>query len=288
MTLPYVRTVPFLSPSALKMLEESPAQFYFRRLGPPEFSPPREEQSFPAACGIAFDAMVKDRVAKECGFRAPSLEFMLNEVRFAHIEDIAKRAEERTRCLNLARGLLAGYESSGALRRLLEERPTAVAVDGEDFAPGTRVPVRTRIDCLTEYGGFHRIHDWKVSGSGRPGTHSPTPGFNLTWDTDQPGVPTPSHHKFGLPLEELNSDWATQITMYGWAQGYPISENVVGSIDEVCVWHGERVRVAQFRAKISVAFQQGVKSRLEDAWRRIESREVIDPNMTLEQARILL
>jgi hypothetical protein len=275
--IPYVRTIPFLSPSALRMLEENPAEFYFRRLGPPELAPPREEQSFPAAVGIAFDAMVKARVAKECAFRAPSLEFMLHEVK-----------TERERVLQMATHCLEGYEKSGALKRLLEDRPTAVAVDGEDFAPGTRVPVKTRIDCVTEYRSRPTIHDWKVSGSNRPGTHSPTQGYNCCWDTQRPNDPDPAHVKATLPLEILNQDWATQIVMYGWAQGYPVSENIIGSIDEVIVWHSDRIRVAQFRAPITVAFQLEVKTRLEEAWRKIEERRVISPALTMEEALVLL
>lgn len=277
MTLPHVRTVQYLSPSALKLLEEKPAEFYFRRLGPPELAPPREEQNYPAAVGIAFDAMVKARVAKEKLIRCPSLEFMLNEVKTDR-EDVLKHAEQ----------LLAGYERSGALRRLLEERPMAVAVDGEDFAPGTKVPVRTRIDCVIDFRGMCRILDWKVRGSNNPGSMSPTPGYMCIWDTDQPGIPLGAHPKHVLPLEELNRDWATQIVIYGWAQGYPLTNDLVGCIDEVVAWHGDRVRVASFRHNISLAFQQGVKQRLEDAWRRIESREVLDPRLTIDEARVLM
>jgi hypothetical protein len=277
MSLPYVRSIPYLSPSALQMLEERPAEFYFRRLGPPEFAPPREEQSFPAAVGIAFDAMVKERIARERGFRCPSLDFMLNEVKC-----------ERERALAVAKTLMEGYAYSGAMCRLLDEKPQAVAVDGEDFAPGTRVPVRTRIDCIVKPGMVPVIHDWKTAGANRPGTRSPSQGYNRLWDTDQPGVPLGAHAKSGLPLEQLDSNWATQVVMYGWAQGYPVSSELTGSIDEVIAWHGARVRVAQFRAPITVEFQLGVKARLEEAWRRIEDRRVIDPNLTLEEARVLL
>lgn len=276
-TLPYVRTVAYLSPSSLSLLETNPAQFYFQRLGPPELAPKREEQSYPAAVGIAFDAMVKSRIAADRGIRCPSLDFMLNDVKV-----------ERERALAQARQLLGGYEASGAFARLLEEHPMAVAVDGEDFAPGTRVPVRTRIDCVVDIGGKCRILDWKVKGSGNPGGQSPTPGYVRIWDTDQPRIPFAAHPKSGLPLEQLNRDWATQLTMYGWAQGLPMGEDVVGCIDEVVAWRGDRVRVASFRHPISLAFQQDVARRLVEAWRRIESREVLDPNMSLDEARVLL
>lgn len=277
MTLPYVRTVQYLSPSSLRQLETNPAEFYFRRLGPQEFAPKPEEQSYPAAVGIAFDAIVKFEVAKQRAIRCPSLDYMLNDIK-KDKDEVVKHAQQ----------LFDGYKRSGAFARLLEEKPVGVAVDGEDFAPGTRVPVRTRIDCIVDYGGRQRILDWKVKGSNNPGSASPTQGYLRTWDTDQPGIPTPAHSKSGLPLEELNPEWATQLVMYGWAQGYPITADLVGCIDEVVAWHGDRVRVANFRHPISVAFQQNVKTRLEDAWNKIQSREVLDPNMTIEQARILL
>lgn len=277
MTLAYVRSIPYMSPSSLKMFEERPAEFYLRRLGPPELSPPRETQHFSAGVGIAFDAMVKTAVAQRCGFHAPTLAFMLNEVQ-----------TERARALEVAETLMKGYETSGALNRLLEECPQAVSVDSEDFAPGTKVPIRTRIDCIIKPVTTSVIFDWKTTGANRPGTHSPTQGYARLWDTDQPGVPLPAHHKHGAYMEEIDSDWATQIVMYGWTQGYPISDELTGAIDQVIAWHGTRVRIASFRARISVAFQQGVKARLEEAWRKIESREVMPQGMTLEELRVML
>lgn len=259
------------------MLEERPAEFYFRKLGPYEYAPKPDISGYPACVGIAFDALVKTRLAKELGFHAPSLEFMLHEV-----------TTERERALKSAEGYVDGYVRSGAYRRLLEECPVGVAVDGEDFAPGTQIPICTRIDCIIKPpGSVPVILDWKVKGSGTPGT-SPTPGYCRLWDTDQPGIPFGGHPKAGLPLEELNPEWATQLVMYGWAQGYPMSAELTAAIDEVCVWHGDRVRVASFRHPISLAFQQNVKTRIEAAWRKIESREVLDPNLNIEQARILL
>lgn len=255
------------------MLEERPAEFYFRRLGPPECNLPKEPQSFPAAVGIAFDAYVKRRVADVRGLRCPSVDYMLNEVQC-----------QREAALKLAQGLMAGYERSGALANLLSAEPSSVVADAEDFAPGTRVPIRTRIDCRVKAG----IHDWKTMGANRPGTKSPTQGYAMVWDTGRPGIPDPAHAKHGLPMEQIDSNWATQLTMYGWAEGFPIRPDLVGSIDEVIPWHGDRVRVACFRARISEDFQRNVKVRLEDAWRKIESREVLPRDLTIEEARVML
>jgi hypothetical protein len=221
--------------------------------------------------------MVKTRVAQECKLRCPSLEFMLNDVK-----------HERDRVLDLAAELLTGYEVSGALRRLLEERPTAVAVDGEDFAPGTRVPVRTRIDAVTTYKDRLCIHDWKVRGANRPGSASPTAGYTCLWDTDSPGMSHGPHAKWAEPMEKIDEEWATQLCIYGWAVGLPISTEVWGSIDQVVCWNDGRVRIAQFRNPISEGFQRGVVDRLREAWRKIQEKDVVPAHLTVEQLKVMM
>jgi len=277
--IPYVRTVNYLSASALRMLEQNPVEFYFRRLGPPECAPPREQQSFPAAVGTAFDAFVKQAVAKECALACPSQEFMLREV-----------TEQRDRAIAMGAQLLYGYQKSGAYKRLVEERPSSVTHDFEDFVPGTQVPIRSKIDCMIEHAGRVVPHDWKVTGANRPGQVSPTPGYCRQWDSDQPGLPKAAHEKWQLNFEELDEDWATQLSIYSWAMGTPVTE-VYASIDEVIVGADGRVRVAQFRNRISEGFQRKLVARLEDAWRRIKEEKVVPDHiarMSLADAKVLM
>jgi hypothetical protein len=278
--IPYTRTIAYLSPSALVMLEERPVEFYFRRLGPVEFAPEREEQGFPAAVGISFDAFVKRAIADEDPkLRCPSQSFLLNDVRQRRDEAIAMGAQ-----------LLYGYKKCGAYKRLMEEKPFELNTDFEDFAPGTEVPVRTKLDAMTWYQSRPTIHDWKVKGANRPGQYSPTAGYCTIWDTDSPGIPGGPHKRFGEPLEALDSEWATQLTIYGWAAGFPVGR-VMASIDEVVVGENHRVRVAQFRSEISEDFQKKVVERLKVAWQKIKEEKVLPEymqEMTMDQLRILL
>lgn len=242
-------------------------EFYLRRLGPIEFEPPRE-QSFPAAVGLAFDSYVKTSLSADLTLACPSLAFLLSEI----------RPEHKDRATGMAGDLLAGYKFSGAYRRLLEERPEKLFLDWEDFAPGTTVPVRCKLDALTLYGGRLTAHDWKVFGAGRSEPPSPTPGYTTAWDTKSPGQPSGPHEKAILPLDAIDEDWATQLAMYGWAAGFPISE-MVGSIDQVIPCGQGRVRTAQYRARVTEAFQRRLIVRLEAAWLRIKEERVVPEEM---------
>jgi hypothetical protein len=277
--IPYVRTVNYLSASSLMQLESNPVDFYLRRLGPSDFMPPREEQGFPAAAGISFDAFVKRRIAELRGIKAPSLEFMLQDVRC-----------ERERAIELGKTLLAGYEACGALEALLGEGVGMLAIHLEDFAPGTTVPLQAKLDAITLAGGEACVHDWKVKSAGRPGEMSPTPGYKRLLASGGVGgrrlTHANGHPRAAEPLEVLNPEWATQLALYGWLAGKPL-EPVLASIDEVVVETGGDVRVAQFRAVISKDFQVALRARLVDAWQRIKEERVVPPEIAEHGFEIL-
>jgi hypothetical protein len=258
------------------MLETNPIEFYFRRLGPLEFAPPKEPQSFPAASGIAFDAYVKNWLASKCKIECPSLQYMLREV-----------SEERDQAILLGAKLLEGYEASGALGSLQMEGIKALALTHEDFAPGTNVPIQTRLDAITGFG----VHDWKVKGAGAPGERSPTPGYVRLYDSLKGCRTNPSPHPRAYEaFDTIDPEWATQLTMYSWAIGQPIGESLA-SVDEVIVGADGRVRVACFRTRITEAFQRQVRDRLIEAWALIREERVLPSEwacMTAEELRVMM
>lgn len=264
--LPYVRTIEYLSPSSLKMFESEPVNFYLRKLGPEESKPADEEQGFPAAVGTAFDAAVKLMLSSTLGLKCPPLEEMLKKV-----------TTEKERACAMGYSLLVGYMACGAMSALMAEGPTGVEVHPEArFAPGTRVPIKGQLDATLKMKKQKQIviHDWKVSGANRPGEVSPRKGYARLWDSDTPGVARPAHKDYGIPFEEIDEHWATQLTIYGWNMGHPLKE-LLASIDEVCVGKDGRVRVAQFRSHVGLAFQRKVKARLVSAWARIKNNDVV-------------
>lgn len=70
--LPYVRDLAYFSPSSFMLLEEDPARFYLRKLGPEEFKPPYRPQTLGMAVGSAFDASVKSIIAERFNLPCPS------------------------------------------------------------------------------------------------------------------------------------------------------------------------------------------------------------------------
>lgn len=264
MNLPYVRTIDYLSPSSLKMLEESPVEFYERRCGPKEDRPERDPQGFPAAVGSAFDAYVKRLVAAETGLKCPGIKKMLREkVEAPH----AKEAIPEGLRLSVA------YVECGAMAALLKDEVTRIE-PGECIKKFSGVPIRGDLDAVLRKCV---PADWKVVGSGSPGSRSPTQGYLRLWDTKYPGEDLGPHKKYGQDIGKLNRPWATQLSMYGWLLGWPYKKPIPieYAVDEVVVGNLPRVRVAQHRGVISVDFQVELKGRLKEAWRRIQDEDVV-------------
>lgn len=267
--IPYVRTIEYLSPSSLSLFETEPAEFYFRRLGPPELAPPNE-QGFPAAVGTAFDACVKVAVAGMTGLRCAKLETLLESVE-----------NERERAIPMGHELAVRYLASGALKsRISGFRSLEAKIDMEVDG----IPVRGHLDADWKGAPF----DWKVSGAGSPGSRSPRPGYTKVYDTEAPHVVIGPHEKRDESLEVREPQWATQLTIYGWLlRGKATRRPIRAHIDEIVVGKNGRVRVAQHDAVISVAFQDEVRARLRRAWDAINEQRVVDPELSLDTLRAI-
>ena len=263
MKLPYVRTVEYLSPSSLRMLEEEPVEFYRRRCGPKDDMPDREPQGYPAAVGSAFDAVVKSLIAVDLGLPCPKLKPMLKE----KIENDTHRKQAISEGLRLG----AAYVACGAMDALKRDGITAIE-PGECIKKVFGIPVRGDLDAILRDAV---PADWKVIGSGAPGTRSPTQGYARLWTTKKPGLDMGPHKKHGAPLEKYQESWATQLTMYGWLLGWPVKLPMEYAVDEVVVGNMGHVRVAQHRGTISTDFQRSLRARLKAAWKRIVTEKVV-------------
>lgn len=252
--IPYVRAPSYLSPSALRQFEDSPIRFYLDRCGPLETKPPQEDQGYPAAVGIAFDAFVKRAIAEAKGLVCPALETMLANV-----------VTERERALETARQLLTDYAACGALGLFLEEGPSFLDRDfmGTIPDPVDPIPLRGILDAGVPGGA----HDWKTKSANRPGEESPSPGYEIFIGFD--GSRKGPHKRHGEPFEDVSPAWAAQIVTYSWLLG--VNGPIKASIDEVIVGKG----VARFRGIVSVEFQQRLKDRYRAAWSAIQEERVV-------------
>lgn len=263
MSLPYMRTVEYLSPSSYKEYTESPILFYLKRLGPIETKPPEDPQGFPAAVGSAFDSLVKPLIAGLLGIKCPSARELLKTVTF-----------EKERATALGNELVQGYARCGALAALLKEGPTALEIrtTSPGYVPGTVVPILGHLDAMLG----KTVLDWKTSGSNRPGEYSPTPGYDRLFSTEDPGKDQGPHKRAGEPMETLSGDWASQLCMYSWILGGGIRERKT-AIDQIIIGKNGELRVAQYRTYVSIKFQKLLRIKLVAAWAAIQEERVVDP-----------
>jgi hypothetical protein len=262
---PYVNKINYLSPSSLRMFEEDPNGFYLRRLGPKDTPVPETmEPSFPQSVGLSFDALVKETVAGMMGIDVPAMD-----------ETLKKIQVEPDRALGLGGRLVAHYARAGALGWLLLEGPKALEARYDGTIDG--VPVRCQIDCVLR---DNTPLDWKVAGANRPGQVSPAKGYSRGFDSREPGKPK-AHKLVGIPLDEIDKDWATQMTIYSEILGVQTV-----AIDQVIVGDGY-ARYAQYRTTVSDKFREDVKRRLRDAWAAISEERVVDENLSVAELKAL-
>lgn len=260
----------YISPSSFLQWKEDPVTLYMRKLAPKELRPPHEPQGYPAAVGSAFDAFVKGHLATEALSRGvdtgcpTAIELVAQHV---NIEPVG----EWERAVKHGFQIFEAYRELGECDRLkvigLEE---AHGKDEPCYVPGTDVPILGYLDCLLE---GNRVLDWKVKGSGSPGSASPTPGYSRLVDTDVPGI---KHHpRCSEPFEEISYKWAVQLSVYTWMVRGRI-EKARGVIHELVVGKDGRLRVAEFDGILSRDFQLGLREQFVDLWTAVQNGTVID------------
>lgn len=254
MSLPYVRTVEYLSPSSLYELEETPLDFYLHRLGPEEFKR-KTEQTYPMAVGSAFDQEIKRRL----GTVVPD-----------QVSTTDRPGEARTLGITLAER----YCASEAFAHLQRERPTiGTRLHGEAWG----VPISGEPDLFLRPRANRGqvLADWKVTSANRPGEMSPNKGYRRLFNTGEPEKVFGPHELCDEPLEVLNEKWATQLAIYGWLIHGPVIRARRVAIDQLVVWREGHVRIAQFRTVVSAAWQRKVRDRLQAAWTLIQEERVV-------------
>jgi hypothetical protein len=84
-------------------------------------------------------------------------------------------------------------------------------------------------------------------------------------------------------LEDINPDWASQLSIYGWILG--ASDNQIGSIDLLTDYLNiERGRVVSYRNRIGEDFQRILMTRIKKMWELLEQNWIFD-DMTQEESQ---
>lgn len=271
MELPIVKTPEYLSPSSFSEWRQCPLKFYYKRMAGEYIEEPT---SIAAGIGSAVDAHICNAVANELGIGSDpdfSLDKMFRESIPEHIRGV---------CVVRGQRLFDIYKRLGCLRRLMERGIGAVhpfckktlSVDGKE------VPIYVKPDLFKADGTPIEI---KVNGSDSKSGASPHAGYKICYFDS--GMIKYSHVKFGESLDNLNLDWAYQLTIYSFGyNGVLPFRKLNFEIENIAV-RQDTVACAYIPTFVTAEFAQMVFNQLHGVYDSIKSGNI--PPVTPEKSR---
>lgn len=270
MKLPVINTPRHMSPSSFKEWELCNTKFALKRMmGLPY---PEYYQSLAAACGSSFDVYIKRDIAVRLGFG--------DDPRFAQKTMFEKSVDPQNReeAGPIGARLYKEYVDNGCLEALMKEGLATVMLDdkkdltangGDDCVPTNGLPDGAFNDGV--------IIDFKVQGAVSKSGASPNPGYRYSMCN---GIRKWAHARCDEPLENLNADWAQQLTIYSWMQGgVEPWRDIKVAIENITVRGypaAPKVACSSIRTFVSVAFQQKLWGKYAVAWRNIVAGNIAD------------
>lgn len=299
-----MRIPEYLSPSALKQSELDMEEYYFRYLC--DTRTPKIPQTQPMSVGSAFDAYVKSFLHEKLFGKGHK-----DAAKYERDAIFESQVEKHNRDWALKAGdhVFQEYLKSGALSDMLLELQGSV--DEPKFEFDIRGQVRGQREAESKLvadmvllgkpdikfvnsEGVDCIFDWKVNGYCGKGNTSPKPGYVQIREPSGDGYFRKGGHKDALPreiggivmnttctLDQVESEWATQISTYAWLLGCNVGSKFVAGIDQICGNGTKRdmlgrpfLRFASHRSYISEAFQHDVLARYQNLWHKIKSGHI--------------
>lgn len=252
-----MRTLEFLSPTAIDKFQKDPKTFYKEYLADTRME--RLKQTEAMSVGSAFDAFVKHSLVKALFGKADG-RFDLGELFTSQVE-----SHNRTFAWIEGRAAYEAYVNSGAFARLLLLLERSVAPPRFEFtgqAVVRGVPLLGKPDlAFDDSDGNRVILDWKVNGWVSASGVSPNPGYMECLDAD--GGYGGAHKNFvlartsgGVPycaVSELDEKWDRQLSIYHMVVAEESGHNggglCLGAIDQITKRSG-KVRVALHRVQL--------------------------------------
>lgn len=287
----------------MTMFYRNREEFYLKYLA--ETRPPRMPQERYMSIGSAFDAYCKSglHAALFGAGSNPAYEF---DAIFAEQVESQNRDWAREH----GRYVFDCYCRTGAYQELLamlsaSKEPPRFEFTAEGTIAG--VPLLGKPDCrFVTANGVHVILDWKVKGYCSKSAPSPSKHYRLCRDgydaialgidrtkAAPDGKQSKSHgtaHAGYVPynhrgleihagyLEDANTEYADQLSLYGWLLGeLPGDESVAFLVDEiVCKPHQPKplIRVAQHRARVSQNHQMTLLQNSKKCWQAVTSGHI--------------
>lgn len=285
-----------LSPTSISLFYENLTEFYMNYLS--DNKPPRFPQTQPMSVGSSFDAYVKSHLhAALCG-KGSDPRFELKALFEAQVEP-----QNRDWAWTAGAYAFMEYKRSGALADLMLELQGSIstprfeievkgvvngAKEGVSRAVG-EVPLLGKPDLhFINKDGAHVIHDWKVNGFCSKYNTSPMKGYVRL---RQDGMNKGQHKEAQLlpfkgiminaagALEDYNSDWARQLSIYAWLCGQDIGGDFVVSVDQIVCKPSTMpdmpdIRVAEHRLKIRPNYQWSIFNQAQHVWEVINSSHI--------------
>lgn len=272
MKLPILKQVEYISPTGFKQAKSCQYEFYLNRMsGQKIITMPQTEQM---AIGCAFDAFVKAELARLLG-KEPKLAEMLNTIELQNVHVIPEGKQ-----------LFEKYVYEGCMHRLVDEGLANVELSIKKIVDGKQIKGTEKIlGGIPLFGKpdaafINNSHaDWKVNGYKSANGVSPKKGY-LRCIVN--GVDKGRHKDYGINLEEIDEDWATQLLFYYWMASGNSEPNskLRGAIEQIAI-RGDTVAFVSIRANIGVEFQIKVFKQLTDLWNNIVEGEIEEPKPDL-------
>ena len=315
------RRVPvYLSPSGIAAYRKDPEDYYLRYIAANPSV--RESQTQPMAIGSAFDAYAKSYLHE-------ALFGKNNDPKYVFDNLFCAQVESQWRDWALLHGLYVfeEYKKSGALADLLVELQQAVNVpkfeidisgvisnphntDNSSNTSYQREPSSIEKSGVTFLGkpdvffinkhAAHVILDWKVNGYLSKMPKSPMAGYvhlrgNTKKTGSHPDARLVMHNgvliNTTLTLDQVDIDWATQLSVYAWLAGQEIGGDFIAAIDQICCAPSgnefPELRIAEHRMRISSDFQFSTFKLAQDIWHRTHGEPLhYFREMTIEESEV--
>lgn len=288
-----MRTVEYLSPSAISVYLQNPVEYFRRYLC--DMKPDRDPQTQAMAIGSAFDAYVKAYLYK-----------MLidgNDERYKLANIFEAQVESQWRDWGWKHGeyVFDQYKQSGCLADLmllLKNSPSDPRFEFEvrGSVSGYREGLEGKFGQVVLLGkpdvdfvtaeGVHVILDFKVNGYCSNYNVTPKPGYlrlrsagNTSYGSHKACKAFAYHGmmvNFGGYLEHVDEGWARQLAIYAWLCGNPVGSEFVTVVHQLACNAQDKtmlphIRVAEHINLISKEFQQKIFNTVCELWDIVHS-----------------
>jgi hypothetical protein len=307
-----MRTIKYLSPSSIGVLETDLDEFYLRYLA--DERPPRAPQTQPMSIGSAFDAYVKSWLHERLFGKGTDPRFELDALLEAQVE-----AHNLDWAREHGRYVFEQYRQAGCLADHMHELGQAQGDPRFEFeiqgaVSGYREGITATIADVVFLGkpdmhyvnkaGVTVVLDFKVNGYCSTRVQSPMAGYVRLRSAGKTNMGQHkdclllSHHGMMINaiknLEDGNKDWAKQLAIYAWLTGCPVGSEFLVAIDQISCSPNPgglpQIRIAEHRTRIGGPFQRDVFNRACEIWEVVHSDHVfrnLSPEASRERCAML-